>query len=373
MQKTLRKPENWQDFENLCKKLWGELWGIPHKIKKNGRLGQLQDGVDIYGIPKGENAHWGIQCKGKNDDYLNVILSKKEIDKEINKARNFLPKLDVFIIATTQSKDVVIEQHVRERDIESRESSGFEIILFCWEDIVDLIQENRETLNWYLEINNFREKYDFEVTFENSSNKIKVHPKFLKLTTKYRTLPPSFEVPKSILNISRQLQMMVPPTPLIYGSNEENKSWCSLSIIIRNTGNVTLENWYLKLKLDEVLKMSDGFHVSNMLNTETKKMIYDSRTLWSYDDNNEFLYKPLNDNPLVQKSSKTFDFFFIPNFQQKSMKISWELLARDFDKSGMLEVEIIPEFTTETKYVEVEKKDHFKEDSIEITELIKKK
>ena len=23
----LQKPDNWQDFESLCKKLWGEIWG----------------------------------------------------------------------------------------------------------------------------------------------------------------------------------------------------------------------------------------------------------------------------------------------------------------------------------------------------------
>lgn len=166
MQKTLRKPERWQDFEDLCKKLWGELWGIPHKIKKNGRLGQLQNGVDVYGIPKGESGYWGIQCKGINDDYLNATLTKKEINSEIEKAKQFQPKLEVFIIATTQSKDATLEQYVREKDIENRKANSFEIILFCWEDIVDLIEENRETLNWYLQTNNFREKYDFDVAFE---------------------------------------------------------------------------------------------------------------------------------------------------------------------------------------------------------------
>ena len=50
MKKTLGKPENWQDFESLCKKLWGEIFSIPNKIKKNGRLGQEQAGVDVYGI-----------------------------------------------------------------------------------------------------------------------------------------------------------------------------------------------------------------------------------------------------------------------------------------------------------------------------------
>ena len=63
----IRKPENWQDFEKLCKKLWGEIWNCPDTIKRNGRLGQSQRGVDVYGIPKGESHYYGIQCKGKND------------------------------------------------------------------------------------------------------------------------------------------------------------------------------------------------------------------------------------------------------------------------------------------------------------------
>lgn len=52
--KSLPKPQNWQDFETLCKKLWGEIWEC-HEIKKNGRQGQVQNGVDVYGKPNGES------------------------------------------------------------------------------------------------------------------------------------------------------------------------------------------------------------------------------------------------------------------------------------------------------------------------------
>lgn len=373
MQKTLRKPEHWQDFENLCKKLWGELWGIPHKIKKHGRLGQLQNGVDVYGIPKGESGHWGIQCKGINDDYLNATLTKEQINSEIEKAKQFLPKLEVFIIATTQSKDATLEQYVREKDIENRKANSFEIILFCWEDIVDLIEENRETLNWYLQTNNFREKYDFDVAFENGSNQITVKPKFLKLTTKYRTKLANFEAPKSIFDMGKHIQMLVQSTPSINGTSEINKSWCSLKITLTNTGNVTLENWYLELKVNEAMKINDGFYIDFLMSDVLRKSIDDNRTLWGYEEDNEFLYKPLKGEPLVQKSAKNFEIFFVSNFDQKAMNISWKLFARDFDKSGMLEVELKPEFKDEIKYCEVEQQEHFKEDSIEIKELIERK
>ena len=46
----LRKPENLPDFQSLSKKLWGEISNSP-EIKKNGRQGQSQHGVDVYGLP----------------------------------------------------------------------------------------------------------------------------------------------------------------------------------------------------------------------------------------------------------------------------------------------------------------------------------
>jgi hypothetical protein len=367
LQKTLRKPENWQYFESLCKKLWGELWGIPHKIKKNGRLGKAQNGVDVYGIPKNENGYWGIQSKGKNDDYLNSKLTDSEIDEEIKKAKTFSPKLDVFIIATTQSKDVGIEQYVREKDIENRKNGSFEIILLCWEDIVDLIEENRETLNWYLGINNFREKYDFEAVFSNRTNQIVVEPKFLKSITRYREIHPNSEVP-------RHIQMMLPKIPtMMFQSNEVNLSWCSLDIYLKNIGNVVLEDWYIKLKLDKARKISDDFNVHFLLDKKTQQMMHENRTLWGYKDTKEFLYEPINKEPLIQKSGRTFTIFFIPEFDQKSIKITWELLARNFDKSGFLEIELKPEFKEKINFVKVDKESRFKEDTVEIKELIEEK
>ena len=89
MKQQILKPENWQDFEELCKILWGEIWDC-HEIKKNGRTGQNQHGVDIYGIPKNEMQYYGIQCKGK-DEYTKAILTEKEIIAEIEKAKTFKP------------------------------------------------------------------------------------------------------------------------------------------------------------------------------------------------------------------------------------------------------------------------------------------
>jgi len=185
MKKTIGKPENWQDFESLCKKLWGEVWEIPNKIKKNGRLGQEQAGVDVYGIPKNAAKYWGIQAKGK-DDYTNAKLTEKEITTEIEKAKTFKPELEVYIIATTQNKDSKIEQFVRLKDIENRENGSFEILLFCWEDIADLIEENQDTYQWYQHGIGQKGKFDFKISFNELEDNLTLKPIFEKKIIKYK-------------------------------------------------------------------------------------------------------------------------------------------------------------------------------------------
>ena len=103
---TLRKPANWQDFESLCLLLWRAEWKSDD-IKKNGRNGQAQKGVDICGHREGENGHSGIQCKCKPG---NKALTTDEIDEEIENAKAFKPALRRLIFATTADKDALIEE-----------------------------------------------------------------------------------------------------------------------------------------------------------------------------------------------------------------------------------------------------------------------
>lgn len=80
----------------------------------------------------------GIQCKGK-DDYTNAQLTEVEIDNEIDKAKTFSPKLKRFIFATTANKDAVIEQYIRQKDMECIDKDCFmlmfspgKILLIYW-------------------------------------------------------------------------------------------------------------------------------------------------------------------------------------------------------------------------------------------------
>jgi hypothetical protein len=53
-------PKNWQDFETIVRDAQAQRWST--MLQKNGRHGQVQDGVDIWG-PDEIGRPIGIQCK----------------------------------------------------------------------------------------------------------------------------------------------------------------------------------------------------------------------------------------------------------------------------------------------------------------------
>lgn len=115
MKRTLDKPTNWQDFEDLCFILWKFIWNDPH-AQKNGRQGQAQYGVDIYGKPVGQLDIEGVQCKGKSD-YSKSELTITEIKAELTKAINFKPTLKNLTFATTAPSDANLLKEIRALDI----------------------------------------------------------------------------------------------------------------------------------------------------------------------------------------------------------------------------------------------------------------
>src|ERR1051326_1445339 len=80
-------PANWQDFEMICHLLWRDIWNDPN-AQRNGRVGQPQAGVDVWGRPAYLNHYAGVQCKDK-DSKLGSALSRSEVDSECKKAINF--------------------------------------------------------------------------------------------------------------------------------------------------------------------------------------------------------------------------------------------------------------------------------------------
>lgn len=353
MKKQILKPENWQDFESLCKMLWGEIWGIPYKIKKNGRIGQPQSGVDISGRPKGENGYWGIQCKGK-DEYTHAKLTKTEIDQEILKAKNFNPKLEVFIIATTSNKDIEIEEYVRLLDIKSRSNNGFEIILFSWEDIVDLIEVNRDTYQYYIHNRQFKDKYDFDVSFDDGEYEKILSPTFHRKIRKWVLIS------GKIRDIIYRLPSSIPLNRFERKLDNTNTAICEFKLKMKNTGGTVIENWYIVFNLKGIHKPVND-----------TKYPEDGRINFSYETKqrnsvleNEIKLESITHPPFIQKHEEDFKIKIIPLPKQYDIIVEWDLRARDFDRQGSLTLKVVPIFKDEIERILVDDESELKADEI---------
>lgn len=333
MKKIIQKPVNWQDFESLCKKLWGEIWNCD-SIKKNGRSGQSQNGIDIYGIPKNEIAYYGIQCKGK-DDYSKSELKEAEIDEEISKALKFTPPLKCFIFATTANKDAVIEEYIRNKNIENIKKGSFSIDIFSWEDIADLIEENRNTYNWYINKINYKIDYDIDVLFHNGEKNIEINPKFNKNITeiiqnKQNNFDKMFNNYQDSYNSKQKFIQTIRPANY-FGHKKVNYSFSKIGVCIYNIGSQVLEEYKLQIEIEdnfEKLSEDNVEYTSNMIK------IPDFNKSYNFDNNNIF-YKP---HPLykvlIQKDQRSFEFYIKPFPKEYSILFKWHFFAKDFDKEG---------------------------------------
>ena len=104
-------PRHWQEFEDLCADLWRRLWDDPD-TQKNGRGGQPQYGVDVFGRPSRGATYEGVQCKGKDARYGKDV-TEDELRAEVEKAKKFEPRISKFTLATTAPNDQKIQAVAR--------------------------------------------------------------------------------------------------------------------------------------------------------------------------------------------------------------------------------------------------------------------
>ncbi|SMD13805.1 hypothetical protein [Pseudomonas sp. URIL14HWK12:I5] len=158
-------PAYWQDFERLTLDFAKHRWQDDF-AERNGRQGQEQAGVDVYGYNYKQKEHTGIQCKKRvwktkpGFDTPSNTLSTDEIDKEIELAKGFAPALERFIISTTAPRDSELQEHVRKIN---KNNKDFSVSLMFWEDYVDFLNDNPEFMYRYYEnILKYRSTYKHE-------------------------------------------------------------------------------------------------------------------------------------------------------------------------------------------------------------------
>jgi hypothetical protein len=125
-------------FEELCLDIFKNDENYEN-VQKNGSRGQEQDGVDVF-ARKVMSQEWiGVQCKVKTGGKI----TQNEINLEIDKAKEFNPKLTHYYIYTTAKRDAKIQEFVRKLTDDNLKSNLFDVQILFWEDIETLLREDK--------------------------------------------------------------------------------------------------------------------------------------------------------------------------------------------------------------------------------------
>ncbi len=136
-------PKTWQEFEDITLSCLKIKWRS-NDLKKHGRLGQPQNGVDIYGSDNlGHRV--GIQCKLAAEE-----LTIDTIKKEAKKAESFKPKIQAYYMATSLITDAKLQKEVRLFSEQNAKSRSFPVDIYFWEDLImELVKDKSEFENHY--------------------------------------------------------------------------------------------------------------------------------------------------------------------------------------------------------------------------------
>jgi tetratricopeptide (TPR) repeat protein len=123
-------PKDWQAFERKTRLLFEHSLGDPHALN-NGRGGQPQHGVDVYGKRGGPPGHYvGVQCKGKDASYGGAV-TKVELEAEVEASAQFVPPIREFILVTTAPDDAKILEEARLLEERVR-AAGRDLSISVW-------------------------------------------------------------------------------------------------------------------------------------------------------------------------------------------------------------------------------------------------
>lgn len=120
-------PRDWQVFQNLVADI-ARVKYVEHSVQEYGRVGQRQDGVDVFAEDY-SGKRIGLQCKETKQKELN----KTDITEECEKAVRFKPALDYFTICTTLMTDAKAQAEVN--NLNSNNKYSFKIQIWFWDQI----------------------------------------------------------------------------------------------------------------------------------------------------------------------------------------------------------------------------------------------
>ncbi len=343
MKKILQIPKNWQDFEDVCKELWRANWPC-REIESHGRNGQAQCGIDVFGIPDGENRYYGIQCKHKS---VGEELTEHEVNHEIEEALKFPTPLKMLYIATTADNDAKIQKYVVRMDVKNRETGLFGIRVYSWPEISDLLRQHTKVLNWYMEEKFYQRSMELDVnSCRISEGPVILKPRFnrliedvvlhepIKLSKEQEDI---MKPSKVLLSTYKHLSKTTPEISLSVNNPflhkvQLNRSLIELEIDLVNTGEQPFENFFLFLNINESdFNRGVHFQINDILveNIESERR--------------EKEYRFHEDNQIINggMSRRVSTYIYLPK-EKTVINIDYEFNAKNFMSKGKIVIKNEP-------------------------------
>lgn len=119
-----------REFEQLCLALWKRILGDPN-AQLNGRKGQGQHGVDLFGRRDGTLDWVGVQCKVR----AGLTLTESDVKTDVEEANGFNPQLSELVFATTAPRDQKLQTFARTLTEQNIRNGSFGVSISFWDDI----------------------------------------------------------------------------------------------------------------------------------------------------------------------------------------------------------------------------------------------
>ncbi|RUW61847.1 hypothetical protein [Mesorhizobium sp. M7A.F.Ca.US.008.03.1.1] len=134
-------------FQNFIRKLIRRYWKDDY-AEAHGRKGHRQHGADVTGRDyRNGYKHAAVQCKASETDEPRALTEKELVD-EVNKAKTYTPKLEIFIVAYGGDRDPKLQRKAQELSDVNEAEGLFRVQVWSWDDIIgraldfdDVIQE----------------------------------------------------------------------------------------------------------------------------------------------------------------------------------------------------------------------------------------
>ena len=109
----------------------------------NGRTGQAQRGVDVFGTNARTGQPEGVQCKGKDSRYGHSV-SVDELNAEVLKALGFTPALSHYYLVSTGATDVLVQEEARRVSKEHAKTGKFSVTVLSWDQLLNLLESHKK-------------------------------------------------------------------------------------------------------------------------------------------------------------------------------------------------------------------------------------